>query len=71
MTVVGPVVLLIVVDGIEGKGHPVGRAEPRLSAQFVEDLIGCPRALGVKGAFLLPEGVIPLEKEGKAPLLLP
>ena len=69
--VVGIVVLLIVVDGIESKGHPIGRAEPRLSAQFVEDLICCPRALGVKGAFLLPEGVIPLEKEGKTPLLLP
>ena len=60
MTVVGPVVLLIVVDGIEGKGHPVGRAEPRLSAQFVEDLIGCARALGVEEEFLLPEGMIAL-----------
>ena len=68
---VGLVVLLIVVDGIEGKGYPVGRAEPRLSAQFVEDLIGCARALGIKEELLLPEGMIALEQEGKAPLLLP
>ena len=70
-TVVGLIVLLIVVDGIEGKGHPVGRVEPRLSTQFVEDLIGCARALGVEEEFLLPKGMIALEKEGKTPLLLP
>ena len=69
--VVGLAVLLIVVDGIEGKGHPIGRAEPRLSAKFVEGLIGCARALGVEEAFLLPEGMIALKQEGKAPLLLP